>query len=49
MFFGKWLRLEDDDEAAVLLDPVTLVRTIDRVFTGLVPLWRALHEPCGSP
>ena len=49
VFFGKWLRLEDGDEAAVLLDPVTLVRTIDRVFTGLVPLWRALHEPCGSP
>jgi len=44
MFFGKWLRLEEEDEAAVLLDPVTLVRTIDRVFTGLVPPWRALHE-----
>jgi tetratricopeptide (TPR) repeat protein len=49
MFFGKWLRLEDADEAAILVDPVTLVRTIDRVFTGLVPLWRALHEPSGSP
>jgi tetratricopeptide (TPR) repeat protein len=44
IFFGKWLRLEDADEAAILLDPVSLVRTIDRVFTGLVPLWRALHE-----
>lgn len=44
VFFGKWLRLEEPGDAAVLADPVTLVRTIDRVFTGLLPLWRALHE-----
>jgi hypothetical protein len=44
VFCGKWLRLDDLDEAAILSDPVLLVRTIDRVFTGLVPLWRALHE-----
>ena len=44
IFFGKWLQIDNLDEAAVLSDPVILVRTIDRVFTGLLPLWRALHE-----
>ncbi len=44
VFFGKWLRPEDSDAAAVLRDPVALVRTIDRAFTGLLPLWRALYE-----
>ncbi len=44
VFFGKWLKPEDSDAAAVLRDPVTLVRTIDRVFSGLLPLWRALFE-----
>lgn len=44
VFFGKWLRPEDADEAGILQDPVALVRTIDRVFIGLLPLWRAVHE-----
>jgi len=44
VFVGKWLGLENADEAAILSDPVALVRTIDRVLTGLTPLWRALHE-----
>lgn len=42
IFFGKWLSPDTPDEAAVLADPVSLVRTIDRVVAGLVPLWRAL-------
>jgi hypothetical protein len=44
VFFGKWLLAERADDAAVLADPVELVRTIDRAFTGLLPLWRALWE-----
>ncbi len=44
LFFGKWRSPESPDDAAVLADPVNLVRTIDRVFTGLVPLWRALWQ-----
>jgi hypothetical protein len=44
VFIGKWLGLENADEAAILSDPVALVRTIDRVFTGFTPLWRALQE-----
>ena len=47
VFAGKWLGLEQPDEAAVLADPVALVRTIDRVLTGLMPLWRTLHERQG--
>jgi hypothetical protein len=42
VFFGKWLSVGETDDAAVLADPVELVRTIDRVFGGLLPLWRAL-------
>jgi hypothetical protein len=44
VFFGKWLSAAEADDAAVIGDPVELVRTIDRVFTGLLPLWRALWE-----
>jgi hypothetical protein len=44
VFFGKWLSPDDAADAEILADPVELVRTIDRVFTGLVPLWRALWE-----
>jgi len=44
VFFGKWLRPEDAADAAVLADPVALVRTIDRVFIGLLPLFRAMRE-----
>jgi hypothetical protein len=43
-FAGKWLSPEREDDAAILADPVSLVRTIDRTFVGLLPLWRALHE-----
>lgn len=42
VFFGKWLSPDQPEDAAVLAEPVQLVRTIDRVFTGLLPLWRAL-------
>lgn len=44
VFFGKWLQAEDPEAAAVLRDPVMLVRTIDRVFSGLLPFWRALFS-----
>jgi hypothetical protein len=44
VFFGKWLRPDNAADAAVLEDPVTLVRTIDRVFMGLLPLFRAMRE-----
>jgi hypothetical protein len=44
VFFGKWLSPDQPDDTAILSDPVVLVRTIDRVFTGLLPLWRALWE-----
>jgi hypothetical protein len=44
VFFGKWLSADQPDEAATLADPVNLVRTIDRVWCGLVPLWRAMWE-----
>jgi tetratricopeptide (TPR) repeat protein len=44
LFFGKWLRPDDAAAAAVLDDPVSLVRTIDRAFTGLLPLFRAMRE-----
>lgn len=43
VFLGKWLSPEDDEEAALLADPVSLVRTIDRTFAGLLPLWRAIR------
>ena len=43
-FFGKWLSPGQADDAAVLADPVEFVRTIDRVFTGLLPLWRAFWK-----
>jgi tetratricopeptide (TPR) repeat protein len=43
-FAGKWLSPASAEDAAVLADPVSLVRTIDRVFAGLLPLWRALWE-----
>ncbi len=44
IFFGKWLRPDADGDATILRDPVSLVRTIDRVQTGLLPLFRAMHE-----
>jgi hypothetical protein len=44
MFFGKWLSPDQPEEAQLLSDPLMLVRAIDRVLTGLVPIWRALHE-----
>jgi len=44
VFFGRWLAPGDPADAGVLADPVTLVRTIDRVFAGLTPLWRAIME-----
>jgi tetratricopeptide (TPR) repeat protein len=43
-FAGKWLSPASAEDAAVLADPVSLVRTIDRVFAGLLPLWRALWQ-----
>ena len=43
-FAGKWLSPSSSEDAAVLADPVSLVRTIDRVFAGLLPLWRALWQ-----
>jgi hypothetical protein len=42
VFFGKWLSPDRDQDVPVLADPVSLVRTIDRAFTGLLPLWRAM-------
>jgi tetratricopeptide (TPR) repeat protein len=44
VFAGKWLSPARPDDAVILADPVSLVRTIDRVFIGLLPLWRALYE-----
>jgi hypothetical protein len=44
VFFGKWLSPERPDDAATLADPLALVRLVDRAFTGLLPLWRALWE-----
>ncbi|HSK09638.1 MAG TPA: tetratricopeptide repeat protein, partial [Vicinamibacterales bacterium] len=35
-FFGKWLSPDREDDVAVLGDPVTLVRTVDHVFTGML-------------
>jgi tetratricopeptide (TPR) repeat protein len=43
-FAGKWLSPASEDDAAILADPVSLVRAIDRVFAGLLPLWRALWQ-----
>jgi hypothetical protein len=43
-FAGKWLSPASADDVAILADPVSLVRTIDRVFAGLLPLWRALWQ-----
>jgi hypothetical protein len=42
VFFGKWLTPGQAEDAVILADPVEFVRTIDRVFIGLLPLWRAL-------
>jgi tetratricopeptide (TPR) repeat protein len=42
VFFGKWLSPDREQDAIVLADPVSLVRTIDRAFLGLLPLWRAM-------
>jgi hypothetical protein len=42
VFCGKWLFPARPDDAAILADPVSLVRTIDRVFAGLRPLYRAI-------
>ena len=44
VFFGKWLSPDQPEDAATLSDPVALVRAIDHVFIGLLPLWRALWE-----
>lgn len=43
VFMGKWFSPEQPEDAAVLAEPVALVRTIDRVFAGLLPLWRAVR------
>lgn len=43
VFLGKWLSPEQSEEATILAEPVSLVRTIDRVFAGLLPLWRAIR------
>lgn len=43
VFFGKWLSPDRPADATILADPVSLVRTIDRVFAGLLPLWRAVR------
>jgi len=48
VFFGKWLFADQPDEAAVMADPVQLVRTIDRVLTGLLPLWRVFWRDVTS-
>ena len=42
VFFGKWLSPDREEDVPLLADPVSLVRTIDRVFIGLLPLWRTL-------
>jgi hypothetical protein len=42
VFFGKWLFLDNPDDAEVLADAVALVRTIERAFVGLAPAFRAL-------
>ena len=44
LFCGKWLTPDNADDAPILADPVEFVRTVDRTFSGLLPLWRALHE-----
>jgi hypothetical protein len=44
VFFGKWLSPDRPDDTATLSDPLALVRLVDRTFTGLLPLWRALWE-----
>jgi hypothetical protein len=44
VFLGRWLSPEQADEADILSNPVLLVRTIDRVLAGLLPLWRAIRE-----
>jgi hypothetical protein len=43
VFLGKWLSPAQAEDAALLAEPVALVRTIDRVFAGLLPLWRAVR------
>ena len=42
VFCGKWLSPERAEDATILSDPVALVRTIERVFAGLQPLYRTL-------
>jgi tetratricopeptide (TPR) repeat protein len=42
VFCGKWLFPDQPDDAAVLADPVALVRTVDRVLAGLRPLYGAI-------
>lgn len=44
VFFGKWLSPDRPEDAATLSGPVALVQLLDRTFTGLLPLWRALWE-----
>jgi tetratricopeptide (TPR) repeat protein len=41
-FYGKWLVPHQPEDARILADPVALVRLVDRVFTGLLPLYRAI-------
>jgi hypothetical protein len=43
VFMGKWLTPDRPDDAAILAEPVALVRTIDRALAGLLPLWRAIR------
>ena len=43
VFLGKWLSPDQAEDGALLAEPVALVRTIDRVFAGLLPLWRAIR------
>lgn len=43
VFLGKWLSPERAEDATLLTEPVALVRTIDRVFAGLAPVWRAIR------
>jgi hypothetical protein len=42
VFYGKWLVPQQPDDARILANPVALVRLVDRVFAGLMPLYRAI-------
>ncbi len=45
IFVGRWLVLDDEEDARILGDRAKLARVVDETFRALYPIWRAAYAP----